>query len=60
LAAIRFSRRIRRLDSRDRRPHFALWVYLAFYAVCIAMTWWFYLRKSFMAKQAPSPAEARV
>jgi NNP family nitrate/nitrite transporter-like MFS transporter len=51
---------MRRLDSRDRRPHCAFWVYLAFYAVCIAMTWWFSLRKSFMAKQVPSPAEARV
>jgi NNP family nitrate/nitrite transporter-like MFS transporter len=51
---------MRRLDSRDRRPHCALWVSLAFYAVCIAMTWWFSLRKSFMAKQVPSPAEARV
>lgn len=41
-------------------PHFALWVYLAFYATGIAMTWWFYLRKSFMAKQAPSLSAARV
>ena len=41
-------------------PHFALWVYLGFYATCIAMTWWFYLRKSFMAKLAPSLAAARV
>jgi NNP family nitrate/nitrite transporter-like MFS transporter len=41
-------------------PHFALWVYLAFYASCIAMTWWFYLRQSFLAKQSPSLAAARV
>jgi MFS transporter, NNP family, nitrate/nitrite transporter len=41
-------------------PHFALWVYLAFYATCIVMTWWFYLRKSFFAKQAPSLAAARA
>jgi len=41
-------------------PHFALWVYLAFYATCIAMTWWFYLRRSFLAKQSPSLAAARV
>jgi NNP family nitrate/nitrite transporter-like MFS transporter len=30
------------------------------YVTCLALTWWFYLRKSFMAKQAPSLAEARV
>jgi MFS transporter, NNP family, nitrate/nitrite transporter len=42
-------------------PHFALGVYLAFYAVCIAMTWWYYLRRSFLTKQAPSSlAAARV
>ena len=41
-------------------PHLALGIYLAFYATCIAMTWWFYLRKSFLAKLAPSLATARV
>jgi len=39
----------------------ALEIFLIFYVTCIAMTWWFYLRKSFMAKQqAPSLAETRV
>ncbi|HVH79923.1 MAG TPA: MFS transporter [Stellaceae bacterium] len=41
-------------------PNVALEIFLAFYAICIVMTWWFYLRRSFMAKQAPSLAEARV
>ena len=27
-------------------PHLALEIYLAFYATCLALTWWFYLRKS--------------
>jgi MFS transporter, NNP family, nitrate/nitrite transporter len=25
-------------------PRLALWVYLTFHAVCIAMTWWCFLR----------------
>jgi MFS transporter, NNP family, nitrate/nitrite transporter len=41
-------------------PHLALVIYLAFYATCLALTWWFYLRKSFLATSAPSLAEARV
>src|SRR5271163_1399616 len=27
-------------------PHLALEIYLAFYATCLALTWWYYLRKS--------------
>ena len=27
-------------------PQLALEIYLAFYAVCLALTWWFYLRRS--------------
>jgi NNP family nitrate/nitrite transporter-like MFS transporter len=41
-------------------PHLALAVYLAFYITCIALTWWYYMRKSFMVQLAPSLAEARV
>ena len=41
-------------------PHLALAVYLAFYVTCIALTWWFYTRRSFMVELAPSLAEARV
>jgi NNP family nitrate/nitrite transporter-like MFS transporter len=38
----------------------ALAVFLAFYVTCIALTWWYYLRKSLLASSAPSLAEARV
>jgi NNP family nitrate/nitrite transporter-like MFS transporter len=41
-------------------PHLALEVYLAFYATCLALTWWYYLRKSSSASRASSLAEARV
>jgi len=68
--------RIHRRDRRLRRylipsgfgksiaitggPQLALVIYLAFYAVCLALTWWFYLRKSPAASGATSLAEARV
>jgi NNP family nitrate/nitrite transporter-like MFS transporter len=41
-------------------PHLALAVYLAFYVTCIALTWWYYLRRTFLVQLAPSLAEARV
>jgi NNP family nitrate/nitrite transporter-like MFS transporter len=41
-------------------PHLALAGFLAFYITCIAATWWYYMRKSFMVQLAPSLAEARV
>jgi NNP family nitrate/nitrite transporter-like MFS transporter len=41
-------------------PHLALEIYLAFYATCVALTWWFYLRKSFRSSSAASLAHARV
>jgi len=41
-------------------PHLALEIYLAFYITCLALTWWYYMRKSFLAKQSPTLAEARV
>src|SRR5271163_1675059 len=31
-------------------PHLALEIFLAFYVSCIAMTWWYYLRRSFLAQ----------
>jgi len=40
-------------------PHMALGIYLAFYATCLALTWWYYLRKSYSPTTA-SLAEARV
>jgi NNP family nitrate/nitrite transporter-like MFS transporter len=41
-------------------PHLALEIFLFFYLSCIALTWWYYMRKSFFAQRAPSLAEARV
>ena len=41
-------------------PHLALEIFLAFYVSCMALTWWYYMRKSFLAKQSPTFAEARV
>jgi MFS transporter, NNP family, nitrate/nitrite transporter len=41
-------------------PQLALVVYLVFYAICLALTWWFYLRKAPEASGAPSLAEARI
>jgi len=41
-------------------PQLALMIYLAFYAICLATTWWFYLRKGPESATAPSLAEARI
>jgi NNP family nitrate/nitrite transporter-like MFS transporter len=41
-------------------PHLALVIYLGFYATCLALTWWYYLRRSSVASSASSLAEARV
>ena len=41
-------------------PNLALGIYLGFYATCLALTWWFYLRKSFLSSQAASLAQARI
>ena len=41
-------------------PHLALVVFLAFYVTCVSLTWWYYMRKSFLAQRAPSLAEAGV
>jgi len=40
-------------------PHLALAVYLAFYATCLGLTWWCYLRKSYSPSTA-NLAQARV
>jgi MFS transporter, NNP family, nitrate/nitrite transporter len=40
-------------------PHLALAIYLAFYATCLGLTWWFYLRQSYSPSEA-SLAAARV
>jgi MFS transporter, NNP family, nitrate/nitrite transporter len=41
-------------------PYLALEIFLAFYVTCVALTWWYYMRKSFLARRAPSLAEAGV
>jgi MFS transporter, NNP family, nitrate/nitrite transporter len=41
-------------------PQLALVIYLAFYATCLALTWWFYLRRSPAEAGATSLAEARI
>ena len=42
-------------------PHLALAVFLTFYITCIALTWWYYLRKNLFAQLAPTDlAQARV
>jgi len=41
-------------------PYLALEIYLAFYATCLALTWWYYLRPASFASGAPSLAQARV
>jgi NNP family nitrate/nitrite transporter-like MFS transporter len=41
-------------------PHLALEIYLAFYASCLALTWWFYLRKSSLSPNTTSLAQARI
>jgi len=41
-------------------PHAALQMFLAFYITCIALTWWHYLRTSFLVRHAPSLAEAQA
>ena len=41
-------------------PHLALEGFLAFYAVCVAITWWFYLRRSFVSASTANLAQARI
>jgi NNP family nitrate/nitrite transporter-like MFS transporter len=41
-------------------PHLALVAFLAFYVTCLAITWWYYLRRSALGAGASNLAEARV
>ena len=42
-------------------PHLALEVFLTFYVTCIALTWWYYLRRALFARLAPTNlAQARI
>ena len=45
---------------KAKGPQLALVVYLTFYAICLGLTWWFYLRRSPAEAGAPSLADARV
>jgi NNP family nitrate/nitrite transporter-like MFS transporter len=41
-------------------PSTALSWFLAYYVVCIGMTWWYYRRRSFLAKRLPGLADANA
>src|SRR3569832_677605 len=41
-------------------PQHTLAIFLVFYASCLGLTWWFYLRRGPQGEGAPSLAEARV
>ncbi|HEX3861963.1 MAG TPA: NarK family nitrate/nitrite MFS transporter [Stellaceae bacterium] len=42
-------------------PYLALEGFLLFYVTCVALTWWYYLRTSFLAQHAPTNlAQARI
>src|SRR5271157_5950132 len=41
-------------------PQLALVIYLGFYACCLALTWWFYLRRAPAEAGVSSLAEARI
>jgi MFS transporter, NNP family, nitrate/nitrite transporter len=41
-------------------PMAALYVLIVFYVTCLALTWWYYLRRSFAVARAPSFAQADV
>jgi len=47
-------------DGECGGPQLALVIYLVFYAMCLALTWWFYLRRSPVTSGATSLAEARI
>jgi NNP family nitrate/nitrite transporter-like MFS transporter len=41
-------------------PEIALWCFVAFYVACVSTTWWFYTRRTFLTKVAPSLAQANA
>jgi NNP family nitrate/nitrite transporter-like MFS transporter len=41
-------------------PQLALLAYLVFYAACLALTWWYYLRRSTVDEGVPNLAQARI
>jgi NNP family nitrate/nitrite transporter-like MFS transporter len=38
----------------------AFYVFVAYYATCLAVTWWYFLRRSFAIGRAPSMADVRA
>ena len=38
----------------------ALGCFVVFYATCVALTWWYYTRTTFLVRAAPSLAEAEI
>jgi len=41
-------------------PYLALEIYLLFYVSCLALTWWYYMRRNFMTQVAPTLAQSRI
>ncbi len=41
-------------------PETAFWCFVAVYVACASATWWFYTRTTFLAKRAPSLAQANA
>jgi NNP family nitrate/nitrite transporter-like MFS transporter len=41
-------------------PYLALEIYLLFYVSCLALTWWYYMRRNFLSQLAPTLAQARI
>ncbi|MBV9825595.1 MAG: MFS transporter [Alphaproteobacteria bacterium] len=41
-------------------PHLALEAFLIFYLTCIGLTWWYYMRRNFLAQLSPTLAASRV
>jgi NNP family nitrate/nitrite transporter-like MFS transporter len=38
----------------------AFWVFAAFYGACVLVTWFVFLRRSFLVARLPSLATARI
>lgn len=47
-------------SSLTGRPIVALYAFIAFYTSCLALTWWYYLRRAFATARVPSLAHASV
>jgi NNP family nitrate/nitrite transporter-like MFS transporter len=56
LVNLTFTMSLRQNGSLDP----ALYAMLGFYAVCLGITWWYYVRRRFAMRLAPSLAQARI